>query len=213
MSTRFILVRHGETPASLERRFAGSTDVELTDAGREQARALARRLRPVRIDVMYSSPLKRCLQTAEPITEVTGRKPVIAEEIHECRFGDWENLTLAEILESSSDEIQRWLADETVCPPGGESWQQVGERVMRWWRETAERYDGRTVLAVMHGGPILWLGRHLVGGSREAMGTLFVEPASVSVIQISGERTRIRLWNDTNHVRDPLLDGGAVATR
>lgn len=213
MSTRFILVRHGETPANLERRFAGSTDVELTETGRAQARALAQRLRAVRIDVMYSSPLTRCLQTAEPITELTGRKPVIAEDIHECRFGDWENLTLAEILEGSSDAMQRWLADETVCPPGGESWQQLGERVMRWWHEAAERYENRTVLAVMHGGPILWLGRQLVGGSREAMATLFVEPASVSVIQIADGRRRIRLWNDTTHISDPLHDGAPSPAR
>lgn len=206
-STRFILVRHGKTSANHERRFAGSTDVELTDEGREQARALARRLRSVRIDVIFSSPLTRCLQTAEPITEMTGRKPVVCDDIHECRFGDWENLTAEEILERSSDGLQRWLADETVAPPNGESWNQLGERVTKWWDDAAARYENRTVLAVTHGGPILWLGRHVTGGARQAMSTLFVEPASVSVIQLSAGRTRIRLWNDTTHIADPLLDG------
>lgn len=210
MSTRFILVRHGETPASIERRFAGSTDVDLTDNGREQARAIARRLRAVRIDVMFCSPLKRCLQTAEPITDLTGRKAKIAEEIHECRFGDWENLTAAEILDAHGEALQQWLTDETMCPPGGESWSQLGERVVGWFNETAKRYENRTVLAVMHGGPILWLGRLLTGNQAEAMASLFVEPASISVIQLSSGRTRIRLWNDTTHVRDPLLDGSGL---
>lgn len=206
-STRFILVRHGKTSANHERRFAGSTDVELTGEGRDQARALARRLRPVPIDVMFSSPLTRCLQTAEPITDLSGRKPVVCDDIHECRFGDWENMTVEEILEVSSDGLQRWLADETICPPNGESWSQLGERVMKWWHQAAERYDGRTVLAVTHGGPILWLGRHVTGGASQALSTLFVEPASVSMIQVSSGRTRIRMWNDTTHIADPLLDG------
>ena len=210
MSTRFILVRHGETPASLERRFAGATDVDLTDNGREQARALARRLRAVRIDVIFSSPLKRCLQTAEPITELTGRKAQIAEEIHECRFGDWENLTAAEILDSHGEALQRWLTDETICPPGGESWSQLGERVVGWFNDAAKRYENRTVLAVMHGGPILMLGRHLTGGSPEAMATLFVEPASISMLQVMDGRRRIRMWNDTTHLRDPLMDGSGL---
>src|SRR5947207_15225562 len=109
MTTRFILIRHGETPASLERRFAGSTDVELTDTGRTHAAALAQRLRQVRIDVIHTSPLRRCMQTAEPIAQVTGRKPVVMDEIRECNFGEWENLTLAEILESHSESMQLWL--------------------------------------------------------------------------------------------------------
>ena len=85
------------------------------------------------------------------------------------------------LFEGHGDSVQKWLADETVCPPGGESWHELGDRVMGWWADTAKRYEKRTVLAVMHGGPILWIGRHFTGGSREAMGALFVEPTSISV--------------------------------
>lgn len=210
MSTRFILVRHGETASSVERRFAGSTDVGLTDAGLEQARALARRLRPVRIDAMFCSPLRRCLETAAPITEATGRKPVIADDIHECRFGDWENKTVAEILETWGDEFRTWLADETICPPNGESWFQLGERVKRWYEEALTRYENRTVLAVTHGGPIIQLARHVTNASRETAATFFVDVASVSVVQVADGRTRIRVWNDTSHFREPLLETDAV---
>jgi probable phosphoglycerate mutase len=212
MSTRFILVRHGETQSSFERRFAGSTDVDLTDHGREQAAALAKRLRPVRIDVIHASPLRRCLQTAEAITNTTGRKAQIVEDIRECNFGDWENLTLAEVLEGWSDAMQRWIADESVCPPGGESWHELGERVERWFAEASQRYEGRTVLAVTHGGPIIWLGRHLTAAPREAMGVFMIDTASVSVVLIEGGRRRIRVWNDVSHLRDPLLESPHAVT-
>ncbi len=207
MSTRVILVRHGETDSSRERRFAGATDVDLTDHGREQARALAQRLRPVRIDVMHVSPLARCRQTAEAITEVTGRKATLVDELRECHFGDWENLTITEVLEKWREELQVWAGDETVAPPGGECWADLGVRVSKWWEEATARYEGRTVLAVTHGGPILSLGRYVTKAPREAMDAFLVETASVSVIQMANGRTRIRTWNDTTHLSDPLLDG------
>lgn len=209
--TRFIFVRHGETPSSFERRFAGSTDVPLTDEGREQAALLARRLRPVRVDVMYCSPLGRCLQTAEAITHETGRKATVEQDIRECSFGDWENLTLTEVLSQWPDGMRHWLSDESVCPPSGESWAELGVRVERWFEQASERYAGRTVLAVTHGGPIIWLGRHLTAAPREAMGVFMVDTASVSVVQITDGRRRIVTWNDVSHLRDPLVSSPAVA--
>lgn len=206
MTTRVILVRHGETESSRERRFAGATDVELTDYGREQARALAQRLRPVRIDVMHVSPLVRCVQTSEPITEVTGRKATVVDDLRECHFGDWENLTITEVMERWQDELQRWAGDESVPPPGGECWLDLGIRLAGWWDEALKRYENRTVLAITHGGPIMTLARHVTKAPREAMDAFVVETASVSVIQVANGRTRIRAWNDTTHLSDPLTD-------
>lgn len=213
MTTRIILVRHGETESSRERRFAGATDVDLNDTGREQAAALARRLRQVRIDAMHVSPLTRCRQTAEAVTEVTGRKATIVDDLRECHFGDWENLTLTEVVERWSEDLQRWAGDETIAPPGGECWADLGVRVAKWWDEATARYEGRTVLAVTHGGPILSLARHVTKAPREAMDAFLVETASVSVIQALDGRVRIRAWNDTSHLSDPLLDGKGLVAR
>lgn len=207
MSTRIILVRHGETQSSRERRFAGSTDVDLTEHGREQARALAQRLRPVRIDAVHSSPLARCVQTAAAITEITGRKATIIDDLRECHFGEWENLTIEDVVETWQEDLQRWVGDETVPPPGGECWYDLGVRVQKWWQEALARYEGRTVLAVTHGGPILMLARHITKTPREAMDAFVVETASVSLITVANNRTRIRVWNDTAHLTDPLMDG------
>jgi ribonuclease H / adenosylcobalamin/alpha-ribazole phosphatase len=206
LTTRFILVRHGETDSSRERRFAGATDVPLSDTGLEQARALAKRLRAVRIDVMHVSPLVRCQQTAAPITEITGRKATVVDDIRECHFGDWENLTITEVLEKWPDDLQRWAGDDSIPPPGGECWADLGDRMSKWFDEASQRYKGRTVLAVTHGGPILSLARRLMGIPRQAMDAFLVETGSVSLIHENEGRRRIRLWNDITHLRDPLME-------
>jgi probable phosphoglycerate mutase len=206
MTTRFIFVRHGETDSSRERRFAGATDVELSDLGREQARELAKRLRAVRIDVLHVSPLIRCRQTAEPITEIIGRQATIVDEIRECHFGDWEDLTITEVAERWPEELQSWVGDDTVPPPAGECWADLGERMQSWFDSAMERYEGRTVLAVTHGGPIMALVRKLMGIPREAMDAFLVETGSLSLIHVNHGRRRIRLWNDTTHLQDPLHD-------
>ncbi len=209
MTTRFIMVRHAETPGSLERRFTGTTDVELTVDGHRQAKELADRLRPVRIDVMHVSPLTRCQQTAAPITEVTGRKPTIVPELREVGFGCIENMTIGEALEKFGDDLPQWFGGEDVCPPDGETWNQVGERLTKWFAEAAERYKDRTVLAVTHGGPILWLTRHLAEAPFRSMVVFEVDPASVTVFQSRSDTWRIRLFNDTTHLADPLMESVA----
>ena len=207
MSTRFILVRHADTPGSVERRFTGSTDVALTDDGVKHALELAKRLRPVRIDAMHVSPLARCVATAEPITEATGRKATIVDELRECGFGCLEGLNLDEALEKfGGDKLAEWFGAEDRCPPDGETWVQVGERVLRWFEDAAKRYDGRTVLAVTHGGPILWLTRHITGAPYRAMGVLEIDPASITIVQLRSGSWRLRLFNDVTHLRDPLLE-------
>jgi ribonuclease H / adenosylcobalamin/alpha-ribazole phosphatase len=196
MTTRFIFVRHGETNSSKERRFAGATDTPLSDVGHEQALVLAKRLRAVRIDVMHVSPLLRCQQTAAPITDITGRKATITEDLRECHFGEWEDLTITEVLERWPDDLTKWANDDTVPPPGGECWADLGDRVERWFGEALERYRNRTVLAVTHGGAILSLARRVLGIPREAMDAFLVETGSLSMIHVNEGRKRIRLWND-----------------
>lgn len=206
MTTRLILVRHAETPGSLERRFTGSTDVHLTDGGHVQAAALGRRLKAVRVDAIHVSPLTRCQQTAAAVTAVTGRKATVTEELRECHFGILENYTLDEALKEHGDKLIEWFGKEDQAPPEGETWVQVGERLTRWITGVAERYKNRTVLAVTHGGPVLWLTRHITGAPHSAMAIFDIDPASVTLFQQRSDTWRLRLFNDTSHLGDPLLD-------
>jgi broad specificity phosphatase PhoE len=99
-----------------------------------------------------------------------------------------------------------WFGGEDRCPPDGETWLQVGERLTAWLAETAERHDGGTILAVTHGGPVLWLTRHITGAPHTSMAVFDIDPASVTLFQRRGEMWRLRTFNDTSHMRDPLLD-------
>lgn len=206
-TTRIILLRHGETEANRERRFAGSTDVELTSEGRTMAESAARRFRAVRIDALHVSPLLRCAQTAEEVSRVSGLKPRVVPEIRELDFGDWEMLSLEEVHERDAEGFTRWISDDAVPAPGGESWAELGARVGEWWAEVAERYEGRTVLAVTHGGVILWLARHVAQAPYQAMIAFEIDPCSITILQSRRGLWRIRSLNDTTHIRDPLLDG------
>lgn len=211
MSTRVILVRHAETPGSVERRFTGATDVPLTDAGLEQAAALGRRLRDVQIEAIYVSPLGRCRQTAAAVTAVKDRPLVVEEDIRECHFGILENATLEEaVAEHGPEKMMEWFGGEDAAPPDGETWLEVGARVTGWLERAAAEHRDATILAVTHGGPVLRLTRHITGAPHTAMAVFDIDPASVTLFQQRTEMWRLRLFNDTSHLSDPLLDHGAA---
>jgi len=210
MSTRIILVRHAETPGSLERRFTGATDVHLTAAGLEQAAALGRRLKDVAIDAVHVSPLTRCRQTAEAVTSHTGHEAEVTDDLRECHFGILENYTLDEALSEHGNKMIEWFGNEDACPPDGETWVEVGERLNAWLVRTAQDHKDRTVLAVTHGGPVLWLTRHITGAPHSAMAVFDIDPASVTLFQQRNESWRLRLFNDTSHLADPLREHGAA---
>jgi ribonuclease H / adenosylcobalamin/alpha-ribazole phosphatase len=207
MSTRVILVRHAETPGSLERRFTGATDVPLTEQGLAQAVALGRRLATVNIDAIHVSPLSRCRQTAKGVTDVLAREVTIVDSLRECHFGVLENMTLEEAMEEHGGEkLFAWFGSEDSCPPEGESWTQVGERVAAWLDEIRQSSPGKTVLAVTHGGIVLRATRHITGAPHSAMGVFDIDPASVTLFQLRGDMWRLRTFNDTSHLSDLLLD-------
>lgn len=210
MSIRLILVRHGETLASIDRRFAGAQDVDLTPHGHEQAEALARRLAATPVDAFYVSPLRRCRQTAVPVARALRMEPVPADDLRECHFGSWEGLSLTEVLERDAEMFQTWISGDEHSPPEGESWGQVWERVGGWWREAIRRHEGGTILAVTHGGPILCFLRSVLAAPYASMYQFEIDPCSVTVLQTRGEVVRVRLVNDTTHYRDMVSPAPGV---
>ncbi|HVE91095.1 MAG TPA: histidine phosphatase family protein [Actinomycetota bacterium] len=206
-ATRIIVVRHGQTPASVERRFAGSTDVDLTDEGAGQAELLAARLSKLDIEALYVSPMKRCRRTSAAVERATGLVPRVERDLRECDFGRWEGLTTTEVSAQFPDRFQEWVTDDTVEPPDGESWHAVGERLGRWWESAAAEHKGQTIVAVTHGGPILTLIRQRLQAPYLVLLAVEIDPCSITVFQARRELWRVRLVNDTTHLRDPLLDG------
>ena len=113
--TGTLLLRHGQTPMSVQKRYSGRTDAPLTDAGVQQAAAAAKRLASAGIGVIVSSPLERAVQTAQEVAAVTGVPVVTDDGFREADFGAWEGLTFAEVKERWPAELTTWLADPTVA--------------------------------------------------------------------------------------------------
>ena len=151
------LLRHGQTPMSVQKRYAGRTDAPLTEVGVQQAAAAAKRLASAGLGVIVTSPLLRTVQTAQVVAAVTGAAVVTDDGFRETDFGAWEGLTFAEVRERWPAEISAWMADPEVAPPGGESFTDVSARVTEALDRVLAARAGQTVLIVSHVTPIKML--------------------------------------------------------
>jgi probable phosphoglycerate mutase len=151
--TELLLVRHGETDWNRERRFQGHADPPLNDAGREQAHELAETLAGEGIDAIYTSDLQRARETAEILAARFGSEVVALRELREIDVGDWQGLTWPEIEQRHPDGAARWHRDGHGWD-GGETYDQLRERIVAALRGIAERHPGQRVLVVGHGGTV-----------------------------------------------------------
>ena len=147
------MARHGETDWNRESRFQGHADTTLNEAGRQQARALAERLRTEQIEAVYTSPLLRARETAEIVASVLGLPVEAVEGLQEVDVGTWSGLTRGEIEQRFPDGFRRWLEFEHGWD-GGESYENLGTRVLAVLVELASHHPGERVLVVTHGGPM-----------------------------------------------------------
>ncbi|MEV4098602.1 bifunctional RNase H/acid phosphatase [Streptosporangium saharense] len=203
-ATSLLLLRHGETPMSVERRFSGLGDPELTPNGLAQARAAAARLtrEPYGVQVVVSSPLRRALVTAETVAAGLGIDVVVEPELREADFGAWEGHTFTEIQRRWPDELATWLADPSAAPPGGESFGDAARRVQVIGDRLVERYEGRTVLVVSHVTPIKMLLRSALLAPLAALYRMHLDLASLSLIEYYADGPAVvKAFNDTSHLR------------
>jgi ribonuclease H / adenosylcobalamin/alpha-ribazole phosphatase len=205
-ATRLILVRHGETTMTAERRYSGRGDVPLSERGVAQASSVARRVSTLvgsgAVAAVVTSPLSRCTRTAELIARVTGSPPVVVEpDLVECDFGEWEGLTFAEVRERWPEELDVWLGSTSVAPPGGESFAAVGSRVRRAVAELREKYAGSVVVVVSHVSPLKVLLRDALGASDAFLHRMLLDPGGISIVDSWPDRgVAVRTVNDTAHL-------------
>ncbi|MFD8728369.1 bifunctional RNase H/acid phosphatase [Streptomyces sp. NPDC059611] len=202
----FLLLRHGETLLTPEKRFSGSggTDPELSAVGRDQAaRAAAHFAALGTVQEIVSSPLRRCRETAAAVAERLGLDVRIDDGLRETDFGAWEGLTFGEVRERYGDDLTAWLADPETAPTGGgESFAAVAERVAATRDRLAARYAGRTALLVTHVTPIKTLVRLALEAPAQAMFRMELSAASISTVAYYGDgNASVRLLNDTSHLR------------
>ncbi|MER7790950.1 bifunctional RNase H/acid phosphatase [Streptomyces sp. NPDC097640] len=202
----FVLLRHGETALTPEKRFSGTggSDPELSPVGRRQAELVAAALAARgTIQAVVSSPLRRCVGTAEAVAARLGLDVHIEEGLRETDFGAWEGLTFAEVRERHPDDLQAWLASSKAAPTGGgESFAAVARRVAVTRDQLVARYAGLTVLLVTHVTPIKTLVRLALGAPPEALFRMEISAASLSALAYYADgNASLRLLNDTTHLR------------
>lgn len=153
MSTRLILIRHGETDHSLEKRYCGFTDVNINKTGRKQAQGLCQRLSAERIDKIYSSDSKRTKEFAKIVFK--DRSVEIVSELKEMNFGIFESLRHEEIIKRHAKIYKKWLKDplKTVIPKG-DSWINFKKRVEEALERLILLNKDKTLAIVTHAGPI-----------------------------------------------------------
>jgi probable phosphoglycerate mutase len=153
MATTIVVVRHGETDWNREHRFQGHADPPLNDMGRSQALALADELRGERFAAAYTSPLRRAYETAAILAAELGLEAVASEPLKEVDVGSWSGLTRDEVESTFPEGYARWL-EYGHGWDDGETYDELGERVVAALLDIAARHPEAHVLAVTHGGPI-----------------------------------------------------------
>ncbi len=200
---RLILVRHGQTAWSVERRYQGKTDTALDETGQRQAAALGRYFGSVAVDAIYSSTLRRAAQTAAAISSATGVAVTLDQRLHETSFGLWEGLTYSEIEARYPQELAAWQRDPMRhTPPQGENLQQLSKRVASFLCDVEQQHASQTVVCVSHGGVVRAVICHALTLPSPVFWRLEVGSASVSELHLYSDTTTIALLNDRH-----MLDG------
>jgi broad specificity phosphatase PhoE len=177
-SARLVLIRHGESVLGRAKRYAGHRDTPLTDEGRDQISRLRGRFRKLSAEVLVSSDLKRCRETASLLAP--GARVVTTEQLRELDFGAWDGLTAATCRRRDPRLFDRWMRDPwSRRPPGGERLAQLWTRVRAAVSDLVRRHANRTLAIVTHAGPI----RALLASDPEQFWSATVPPGALFTLR------------------------------
>lgn len=198
------VVRHGATAWNEEGRLQGQTDIPLNVLGRWQAERVAERLSPAGLLSVYSSDLSRASETAATIAERHGVPVQTSSHLRERMLGDWEGLTEAEIIDRGDGvKLKLYRQDSVKFPsPGSEPLETMWQRMRLALELIREAHSEGSVAVIGHGSSLrVWLCEAL-GAGADTFRRLVLDNASVSVLEFGRALSRVRLVNDTSHLRN-----------
>ncbi|MGX7680515.1 bifunctional RNase H/acid phosphatase [Jatrophihabitans sp. DSM 45814] len=200
--TRLILLRHGVTEHTIAKRFAGRSDLELLPEGLLQSSRAAQRVAELGpVDVVVASPLRRTKQTAQAVADLLGLTVETEDGFVETDFGDWDGYSYAEVADKWPGQLQAWMNDPSVAPPGGESFEAVTRRVRRARDRVLAKHRDQTVVVVSHVSPIKILVRLALEAPPIALHRMYLAPASISVVDYYADGpVTLRGFNDSAHL-------------
>ncbi len=200
--SRLLLVRHGTTEFNSTRRFAGYSDVEMSQAGYQQVEKLRDRLANEKIDAIYSSDLRRALVTAEVISSRHKADIIPCPELREINYGDCEGLTFEEIGRLYSHVAESCINFTLELKfPGGESFTEFIERTTKFVNRLENHASSQTILIVTHSGPLRVLVNYLLGIDPSHWWQIGCDNASLSIVGTYPRGAILSLLNDTSHLK------------
>jgi len=216
VTTRVVLIRHGETDWNRDRRIQGQTDTPLSSLGRQQALAIGQRLKRERFTAIYASDLQRAWDTAQAIGQATlaersdAPQPVADRRLREMDFGEWEGKTSAEIAASHPEAHARSKhRDADFRIPGGESFRDLYERTVAAVTSLVDAHPGGALCVVAHGGILDMMYRHTHAIALDQPRVFSLYNAAYNCLEHEGGRFRLEVWGEVAHL-DALSD--AVVT-
>ena len=214
--TRIFLIRHGATELTAEDRFAGSTDVQLSDEGRGQAARLAERLSLEKVAAIYASDLGRTMDTGRILAAPHRLEVQSRPGLREISHGHWEGMTRHEVDAAYPGEAKEWDRDPyTFAPPGGESGLAVTARALPTLLDLVRAHSGQHVIVVSHKATIRLILSSLLGfDPRRYRDNLDQQPAALNIVDFRDpSRARLALFNDTSHYTAQGLATPALAEK
>ena len=203
MSTRVILIRHGETDWNAEGRIQGHLPIPLNERGLAQAEAVAARLQAIPFAALYSSDLLRAHQTAQAVARASGHRIRTDPRLREWDLGILSGLmrtVAADVHPEAFGIFRSRIVDEPV--PGGESIRARFERVTEAVEDIASAHPGETVAVVSHGGPLGDCYRRAIGAPLESQLKIDLFNAGINRLRLDGEDWHLESWGAVDHLED-----------
>ena len=206
MKTRLIFVRHAEAEGNVNRRFQGWTDGELTEKGHIQAQKVAKRLKDEKIDVIYSSSLKRTMQTADYISKIKNLPIIRTDKLKEINGGDWENVSFDELPTLWPHEHDTWENKPHMHKmPNGESMEEFLQRLIKEVEYIIKSNTGKNICIVTHGTAIRALMCYFLGCNLNKMLEVeWYDNTSITIIEYEDGKYSVITKGDASHLSNEL---------
>jgi probable phosphoglycerate mutase len=206
-STIIYLVRHGQTVWNVEKRMQGHQDSPLTKLGIMQANWAKEAFHDIKIDIIYSSPSNRAYRTAQIIRGSRDIPLIAKNNIREINLGDWEGAMIDDIQKEYPKEYNAfWQTPHMFQPKNGESYYDVQDRAIREIKGILKEHRGKTILIVTHTVTLKLIMAYFKNRTvLDLWDSPYIHPASISMVEIKGEKYIIHRHGDTSHYKENIV--------
>lgn len=205
--TKVYLVRHGQTEWNKKLTFRGRIDIPLNEIGHREAEAISEALKDKNIEVIYTSPLTRSIETAKPIAKLFHLEIVPIQGLVDISYGDWEGLTFNEVKKRYSDQYKKWeKRPDLVRFPNGETLNEVRDRSFRAFKNIVKENPGKSILIIPHRVINKVLICSILALSNSHFWEIKQDTGCINLIEYSNKRFTLSLMNDTCHLKG-IADG------